>query len=137
MTAKCRCQHCGTDLEFEQENTTPGQTVPCPSCNKLVCLTTQTTKTTSLPQRVLPIPEKSRIFKQTDSTSQTPSKLWRCNACHELMSRNAYACPHCGDPIKSPIPALFYIVAILYLILGGLLLLTCGGGILSYLSRFQ
>jgi predicted RNA-binding Zn-ribbon protein involved in translation (DUF1610 family) len=108
MIAKSQCPNCGTDLEFESENTMPGQAVPCPSCGKSVRLTAPQ----STPPATVPL------------TPQPLKNLWRCNACHELMSRNAYACPHCGDPIKSPIPTLFYIVAIVYLIIGALVLLA-------------
>jgi hypothetical protein len=47
------------------------------------------------------------------------------------MSLQAYACPHCGDQKQSPIHTLFFIVAIVYLILGGLSILA----ILGFLSR--
>ncbi|HVU26422.1 MAG TPA: hypothetical protein VHG71_01640 [Verrucomicrobiae bacterium] len=50
--------------------------------------------------------------------SEENPQLGTCGACHNLISKEAFHCPHCGYPIKSPIPTLFYLVAVVWLIIG-------------------
>ena len=65
--------------------------------------------------------------------------LHKCGVCSATISRQANWCPKCGDPKKAArqfeIPTLFYFVAIIYLIIGGVACLKFGAEILNYLSH--
>ena len=68
--------------------------------------------------------------------------LTRCTVCQAVLSRKAHFCPQCGDPKKAlpvqrpfEIPALFQLVAMLYLIIGIVLCLGFGITVMDYLSR--
>jgi len=52
---KCECSHCGQPIEYASEGT--GQTVPCPTCEKLVTLTPANAPTISLIE-IPPAPDK-------------------------------------------------------------------------------
>ena len=50
--------------------------------------------------------------------------LCKCRVCGGSISREALACPHCGDQLTAiAIPSFFYFVAILWMVIGGLVLI--------------
>src|ERR1017187_1949755 len=83
MIAKCPCQHCGVNIEFEVENA--NQFVPCPSCGKQTRLL--------LPNVPKPLP-KPQIGPV--------SRMTVCGDCDGEISRKAIVCPHCGKFINLP-----------------------------------
>lgn len=94
MDIKFDCPNCQQPIVVDDSGA--GTTINCPSCQSTI----------NVPKSAIRV------------TPEPRPNLWRCSACHGFYSKRAYACPHCGDPIKSPIPTLFYIVAILYLAIG-------------------
>jgi predicted RNA-binding Zn-ribbon protein involved in translation (DUF1610 family) len=126
MISTSQCKSCGTKVECEIENVAIGQTVPCPSCGEQIALNTEHNSAPPIP----PKPEKPRTINDVKNKNSPPvPKLWRCNVCQEPMSRDAHTCPNCGDPKKSPVPGFFYLVGIVYLIIGAIILL----GIANYI----
>jgi len=84
MIAKCACQHCDVNIEYEVENA--NQFVPCPSCGK------QT--------RLLP-PKPSVTRPKIEGPAAEP-KLGACEDCGGQISRKSIICPHCGKFINVP-----------------------------------
>jgi hypothetical protein len=84
MIAKCPCQHCGVNIEFEVEN--GNQFVPCPSCGKQTRLL--------LPKPSATRPKFERLAPEL--------KLQACEDCGGEISRKSVLCPHCGKFINVP-----------------------------------
>lgn len=129
------CPNCKTSIQIPQlppvhsEPEQPDRQKPqinlgrCDACDGVISLRAYTCPHCGDPKQSL-----IHILKETNPRKP---RLGRCDACNGFMSLQAYACPHCGDQKQSPIHTLFFIVAIVYLILGGLSILA----ILGFLSR--
>lgn len=89
MIAKCQCQQCGQNVEFDADQfqrhrETPqrflGQIIKCPACRK----------PTQLYMERLPSPQ----FKVVNPVN---NKLTTCKDCGSELSKNAFTCPKCGS----------------------------------------
>ena len=147
------CPKCQQSLVVDRAGA--GETIPCPKCEQtiygptdyVVRETKRTLKnlasTAETAIRTIFPPIQDNPANSLPGLSSTlpqnspPKNLCRCSACHEMISREAYTCPHCGDPIRSSTPMIFYVAAVALIVIVALLLLAFGGDILNYISRLQ
>ena len=88
MIAKCQCQQCGQNVEFDAEEfqrsgETPhrflGQIINCPTCRK--------------PTQLYMMRQAAPEFKMAAAVN---NKVVTCPDCSHEVSRNALFCPSCG-----------------------------------------
>ena len=110
MIAKCPCQQCGVNIEFEVENA--NQFVPCPSCGK---------------QTRLLIPgsrEHAQTTHAAKLNAKTEAKIMPCPDCGLQVSRRALFCPGCGAFERRlfwniwRIVSTFWLVSLVFAVLG-------------------
>ncbi len=110
MIAKCPCQQCGVNIEFEVENA--NAFVACPSCGKQTRL-------------LLP---SSREYSQTAHAAKLnakkETKIVSCPDCGNDVSRKALFCPSCGAFERGlfrniwRIVSTFWLVSLVFAVLG-------------------
>lgn len=88
MIAKCPCEKCGSNIEFDAQNL--GEDIVCPHCKSGTRL------------------HGDVVFKNPNPPHPN---LVRCPDCRSEVSRHADACPKCGRRIK-PTKSIFEVVFI-------------------------
>lgn len=106
------CPACRGNIGYEPED--EGKKVGCPHCAQ---------------------PARVPVISCPKVTTPPNSQRRECRVCQGVVSANAYACPHCGEPYRSQIPTMYEILALIYIIIGAILLLGFGWLTLNYLSR--
>ena len=80
------CPNCGQNYEIDSNYI--GQKVKCQICNHEFLIENENKKT-----------EQKAIYKPEEKKQKT-GLLYFCPACGGKCSKNAEACPHCGEPIN-------------------------------------
>jgi predicted amidophosphoribosyltransferase len=84
MIAKCKCQVCGEDVEFDVEQN--GQAAICPTCGR---------------ETVVKLSEKPKSFQLHEPHKHLFTPLMKCKDCGAMISRTAETCPKCGAQVAS------------------------------------
>ena len=118
MIAKCQCQWCEGNIEFDpakfQEsgrgvNWIFGQTVPCPHCGKETMLCLDIEEAPNIAPEAASTIQHPKVTPKAPSAGLTLGRLAKCPDCWNPVSPRAYFCPHCGAPLP-PKPGILDIV---------------------------